>query len=223
MDVKEAINARRSIRAFKPDPVPRSALEEILGAAIRAPSWGNTQPWDFYIVAGDKLEEIRQGFAGQAGQPPSLEIPRPQGLPEPYASRRRAVAVRTTETPVPMADSPEARRLRVPRMFGAPCVIYICTGRDFYFQGNSINAWAIFDCGLAAENIMLAALDYGLGTVPLAQAVVYPDVVRRVLQIPDSQIIVLGIAIGYPDWNDPVNQRQSVREPLASVARWIGF
>jgi len=70
---------------------------------------------------------------------------------------------------------------------------------------------------------MLLAMKYGLGTVAQRQAVVFPDVVRSTLGIQDSWILVLGIAVGYPDWNDPINQLRSTREPLEKVAKWYGF
>ena len=107
--------------------------------------------------------------------------------------------------------------------FGAPCEIYICVDRSFYFQGKGVNAWLIFDCGLIAENILLLATSYGLGTIVQARATVYPDVLRKVLGIPDSKLVVLGIAIGYPNWDDSVNQLRSDREPLDNVAKWYGF
>jgi nitroreductase len=109
------------------------------------------------------------------------------------------------------------------RVFEAPCVIYLLFDRSLYQQGDTLNIWPLFDCGLVAENIMLLATKYGLGTIPQIQAVVYPDVLRKVLGIPDSKVIVLGIAIGYPDWDDPVNQLRSEREPLDSVSAWHGF
>jgi len=74
-----------------------------------------------------------------------------------------------------------------------------------------------------AENIMLLATKYGLGTIAQIQAVGYPVVLRTVLGIPDSKLIVLGIAIGYPDWDDPVNQLCSEREPLDNISTWHGF
>jgi nitroreductase len=83
--------------------------------------------------------------------------------------------------------------------------------------------WPLFDCGLVAENIMLLATRYGLGTVAQIQAVAYPDVLRKVLGIPDSKLIVLGIALGYPDWDDPVNELRSERDPLDNVSTWYGF
>ena len=70
---------------------------------------------------------------------------------------------------------------------------------------------------------MLLATHYGLGTIPQAQAVVYGDIVRKVLNIPQSKLLALGIAIGYPDWDNPINQSRTEREPLAEVASWYGF
>ena len=229
MDIKESIEKRKSIRAFKPDPVPQATLKELMELALRAPSWRNTQPWDFIIAAGSKLEAIKQGFTEKAGarQESMPDIARPQEFPEPYASRRRP-ANRPPDRPTQTAQTPQtpqAPPVRIPntRFYGAPALIYICTGRSFYFQSKGINSWAIFDCGLIAENIMLLAPNYRLGTIALAQAVTHPDVLRRVLEIPDSLLAVLGIAIGYPDLDDPVNQRRSVREPLSQVVKWYGF
>ena len=109
------------------------------------------------------------------------------------------------------------------RLFEAPTAIYIYINRDFYFQSERLNVWPVFDCGLLAENIMLLAVKYGLGTITQAQAVYYPDVLRKILGIPDSKLIVIGIAIGYPDWDDPVNKFRSVREPLDKMTQWHGF
>jgi len=89
MDILESVEKRKSIRAFKPDPVPQPILQEIMERSLRAPSWGNTQPWDLIVVAGSKLEEIKQGFTAKAGQDTNPDIARPQEFPEPYASRRR--------------------------------------------------------------------------------------------------------------------------------------
>ncbi|MBI2836270.1 MAG: nitroreductase [Chloroflexi bacterium] len=228
MDIVEAVNARKSIRAFKLDPVPRAILEKIAESAIRAPSWGNTQPWDIVIAAGEKLEAIRRGFDEKAGQPSGMDVSRPQEFPEPYASRRRSLALRSGEGPAvrPPAGAtptPEVRRPPGPRFFGAPCVIYLCTGRSYYLQNNGINSWAIFDLGLIAENIMLLATGYGLGSIALAAAVTYPDVLRKVLEVPESQLFVVGIAIGYADLANPVNERHSSREPTSNVVKWCGF
>jgi nitroreductase len=228
MDILEAINQRKSIRSFKPDPVPKEILKEIMELALRAPSWEDTQPWEFSVATGKKLEEIRQAFVEKAateiaGNP---DIPRPRGFPQPYDTRRRALGRKVFELKGISREDREKRKswgLQGLRSFEAPCVIYIYIDRSVYQQGDTVNIWPLFDCGLVAENIMLLATNHGLGTVAQIQAVLYPDVLREVLGIPASKLIVLGIAIGYPDWDDPVNQLRSDREPLDNVSTWHGF
>ncbi|MHC1578735.1 MAG: nitroreductase [Dehalococcoidia bacterium] len=226
MEVVEAIQQRKSIRSFKSSPVPKEILNEIMGLALRAPSWENTQPWEFAIVTGEKLEQIRQAFVGKAGEETNPDVPGPRGFPEPYDTRRRVLGRKIFELKGIKREDKEKRRwwfLQGLRLFGAPCVIYIYIDRSFYQQGDGLNVFPIFDCGLVAGHIMLLATRYGLGTVAEIQAVLYPDVLRKVLNIPDSKLIVLGIAVGYPDWDDAVNQLHSEREPVDSVSTWYGF
>jgi len=228
MDIVEAIQQRKSIRAFKPDPVPKEILKEILDLALRAPSWANTQPWEFAIVTGKKLEEVRQASVekGTAAEEDNPDIPRPREFPESYDTRRRVLGRKVLELKGIQREDKEKRRwwlLQGLRLFEAPCVIYIYIDRSFHIQGDGLNIWPIFDCGLVAENIMLLATKYGLGTIAQIQAVVYPDVLRKVLEIPDSKLIVLGIAVGYPDRDDPVNRLRSEREPLDNMSTWYGF
>ena len=228
MEIVDAIRQRRSIRAFKTAPVPKEVLREMMELALRAPSWANTQPWEFAIVSGRELEEIRKAFVekAEAGEPMKPESAAPQGFPEPYDTRRRGVGRRMFDALGLKREDAEKRAAwgrQGMALFGAPCAIYILTGRPFYFQGNELNAWPLFDCGLVAENIMLLAGKYGLGTIPEIQAVAYPDVLRKVLTLPDSTLIVLGIAIGYPDWDSPINRMVTDREALDNVTRWYGF
>jgi nitroreductase len=226
MDIVEAVRSRKSIRAFKPTPVPRDVLEGILELALRAPSWANTQPWEFVIVSGGKLDEIKQAFIEKTGELPNPDLSAPREFPEPFDTRRRSVGIKLFETIGISREDREQRRAwgqQGLKLFGAPCCIYILTDRSFHLQSDSLNIWSVFDCGSVAENIMLLAPSYGLGTIPEIQAVLYPDVLRKILAIPDSKLIVLGIAIGYPDWDNPVNQLQSEREPLDNVTTWHGF
>ena len=102
-------------------------------------------------------------------------------------------------------------------------MIYLLTGREFYYQSKGLNVWALYDCGAVVENIVLLATKYGLGTIVQAQAAAYPDILRRVLDIPESKIVLLGIAIGYPEWDNPINQFRTEREPLESITTWHGF
>lgn len=226
MDIKTAINKRKSTRAFKPDPVPQKVLKDIMELALRAPSWANTQPWEFAIVSGAKLEEIKQSLVAKRKGEPNLDIARPWGFPEPYISRTGRLMATEQKIKGIKREDREGRgwwRLQGLKNYGAPAVVYILIDRDFYFQKEASNAWLLFDCGLVAENIMLLATAHGLGTVAQAQAVNYPDVLRKALGIPDSKLFVIGIAIGYPDEEDPINQFRSERETLDSMTKWYGF
>jgi nitroreductase len=220
MDISEAINQRKSIRAFKPDLVPPDTLKKILEESIRAPSWANTQPWEFAIAAGKPLEEIRTGFLEKASTSPSPDVARPPSFPERYATRIRVL---DKQNRLVTKKDWESRMVQNFKHYGAPAVIYLLTQREFFYQTKGLNVWALYDCGAVVENIVLLATQYGLGTIVQAQAAAYPAVLRKALEIPESKIILLGIAIGYPDWDDPINQFQTEREPLESITTWHGF
>jgi|WetSurSiteA1Bulk_404760.scaffolds.fasta_scaffold13163_2 nitroreductase len=220
MDVSEAIDQRKSIRAFKADPVPREVLREILEGAIRSPSWANTQPWEFAVATGKPLEEIRDGFLERSSTSPFPDVPRPPEFPARYAARIRVL---DRQNRLVTQKDWDTRRVQNFRHFGAPAVIYLLTQREFYYQTKGLNVWALYDCGAVAQNIMLLATNHGLGTVVQAQAAAYPAVLRKALDIPESKIVLLGIAIGYPDWDHPVNQFRTEREPLENITTWHGF
>ncbi len=220
MDVSQAIDERKSIRAFKSDPVPQDLLKEILGSALRAPSWANTQPWEFAIATGKPLDEIRAAFLESSSTSPSFDVPRPPEFPERYAARIRVL---DRQNRLVTQKDWESRRVQNFRHFGAPAVIYLLTRREFYYQAKGLNVWALYDCGAVAQNIMLLATRHGLGTVVQAQAVAYPAILRKILDIPESKVFFLGIAIGYPEWENPINQFRTEREPLDTISTWHGF
>jgi nitroreductase len=220
MEISEAISQRKSIRAFKQKPVSLDILKKILEESIRAPSWANTQPWEFAVVTGKPLDEIRTGFLEKSMSSPSPDVPRPPKFPERYAARIRVLDKQNRLVTQKDWDS---RRVQNFKHYGAPAVIYLLTSREFYYQTKGLNVWALYDCGAVVENILLLATKYELGTVVQAQAAAYPAVLRQVLGIPESKIIFLGIAIGYPDWDNPINQFRTEREPLESITTWHGF
>jgi len=220
MDVAEAVKARKSVRAFKSIPVSLDIIRRIVEQALRAPSWGNTQPWEFATVTGKQLGKIQEGFLERGDQEPNPDVARPYDFPEPYMSRVMALPFRKQ---MPSKEDMDRRRIQNFQHYGAPAVIYLLAGRSFFYQAKGINVWSLYDCGAVVQNIMLLAMCYGLGTVAQAQAVVYPDIIRKVLGIPQSKLIALGIAIGYPDRDDPINEFRTEREPLGEVTKWYGF
>ena len=221
MNVSEAINHRNSIRAFKSTPVPQSIIKQILTGAVYAPSWANTQPWEFAVAAGRPLEEIKaQCLAKFKISPQGPEIPFPPYFSEKYISR---IKVLDKQNMLNTEADWKVRRVRNFELFGAPAIIYILAGRDIYQSPKGTNAWMLYDCGAVAQNIMLLALEHGLGTITISYSVVYPDILRKVMEIPESQLIVMGIAIGYPDAGHPLNQFRTEREPVDKITRWYGF
>jgi len=228
MDVARAIKARKSIRAFKPDQVPLDLLKNILGDAMRAPSWANTQPWEFAVATGEKLKAIQEAFVKRGVldlMKYQAEVPRPYEFPEPYASRIKKMQIkeRRGRTSELNQKEMEERMLINFRNYGATTCIYLLMDKNYYQQEKGINVWGMYDSGSAVQNIMLLAVNYGLGTIAQAMAVVYPDIVHEGLGIPEDKLIALGIAVGYPDWDNEINDDFRDREPLDTMVKFFGF
>ncbi len=220
MDVIEAIKTRRSIRGYKPDPVPKEVLEEILETAIRSPSSMNTHPWEFTVVAGDVMEKIKQANIENlnAGESPHLEEPRGEytGI---YRERQVALAVQLFQL---MGIAREDREKRMDwmkrgfRFFDAPAAIIISIDKEAGTGGQ-------FDVGAVSQTIALVALSYGLGTCIMGQGIMYPDVIRKLTGITESKLIVICLTIGYPDLDFPANKIYSEREPVEKITTWCGI
>jgi len=224
MDVLDAINKRHSVRAFKPDPVPQDILKKIIEGALRSPSASNSQPWEFAIVSGARLEEIKQAYIDNSTKMPNLDVPIPFQYPEPWISRRAAVMAGVLKK-LGVAREDRQKRMELNqfgfRLWGAPSCIYVMIDSAFHHADNGTNMWNVFDCGLITQNILLLATEHGLGTIPAIIPILYPDIQRSILDLPASKLMVLGIPIGYTDDSNPANQFRSSREPLESVAKFF--
>lgn len=228
MDVVQAIRERKSIRAFRPDQVPLDLLKKILEDAMRAPSWANTQPWEFAVATGDKLKAIQEAFVKRgvaAMQNSQSEVARPGAFPEPFASRIKKMQIkerrgRTTDLE---PEEMEQRMLINFRNYGATTCIYLLMDKNYMEQEKGINVWGMYDSGSIVQNIMLLAVNYGLGTIAQAMAVVYPDIIHKELGMPQDRLIALGIGIGYPDWDNEVNKDFRDREPLDTMVKFYGL
>ncbi len=221
MELSKAIQERKSCRAFKPDPVSLETLRKIMGPALKAPSWANTQPWEFAVATGKPLKEIEEGFVARGIDETHSEVPRPFEFPEPFLGRVMALQPEDRKEMTPN-EMKEWMNLNS-RHYGAPACIYLLIRKNFYFQSGGINSWSLYDCGSCVQNLMLLAVEEGLATVAQAQAVIYPDIIRKTLGIPEDRLIALGIAIGYPDENAAGSAGRTSREPLDKVAKYHGF
>ena len=220
MDVRTAIRERRSIRWFRPDEVPKDTINEILEEARWSPSWGNTQPWEFYVLMGNPLERFKKENRKHRmdEKPTSPEIPMPELWPE--ALKKRYVGVgRSVLSSLGIAREDKAARNKyygdMFSLFGAPFLIVSC------IDSTLSREYAMLDVGLMNQAICLLAHDRGLGTIMLAAAVRYPHLLRSLLPILADKTIVIGTAIGYPDGDSPVNNFQRERSPLEDFVTWV--
>jgi nitroreductase len=186
-----------------------------------APSWANTQPWELAVASGSPLKEIVRQYLAKGEERPYPDIARPPEFPETYLNRIKALA---PPGPPPTKQQMDDRRIRSFSHYGAPAVIYILIDRSFFYTLHGMNVWSLYDCGALAQNIGLLATNYGLGTVEQAQAVTYPDILRKVLGVPEAKLFAIGIAIGYPDWeNQMLKMPRSPREPVDKVVKFYGM
>ncbi len=220
MDVIEAIYSRQSVRAFRSEPVPVDVLESIIQAALQAPSWENTQPWEFAIITGEALKELKEAVSAMrmAGEKPRLDLPLPR-FQGPYLQRAKENSQRLLEEMrISRSDLDGLGnwRRRMSQFFDAPHAVIL-------HQDSSLSQWSLLDAGLALQNLMLAACQYGVATCALAAGVSYPDLIRSLLGIPESRRIVLAAALGYPDLSSPAARFRASREPMDRMVTWHGF
>jgi nitroreductase len=213
MNVTEAINWRHSIRAFLPKPVEKEKLDAVLSASARAPSWANTQPWEIFAVTGNTLERIKEGYRQKYADkaPAAPETPRPIKWPE--AEQKRIQQLRPDMERMCGASVERFAELNQ-TMFGAPAVVYVCMDK-------ALSEWSLYDIGAYSQTFMLAALEQGLSTIPAITLTLYPDVLRREVKIPDHLKITIGIAVGYADKGNGINNFVSSRKPLDETIRFF--
>ena len=218
MELIEAIKSRRSVRAYKPDPVPEEVLTELLEVARWAPSGTNTQSWEFFVLTGKVLDDLNRATVAniREGMKPNPDIEALETPPKgPYAKRQQKFFKQILDLVDPEEDTNKMQkwsRMSVSN-YGAPARIVIVADK-------SAPGWFIFDIGIVTQTIALAAQEYGLGTCILGDAAAYPDEVRRIVGIPESKQIVIGIAVGYPNWDDPLNSLRTGRESVEELVTW---
>jgi len=223
MDIIEAMKKRKSIRGYKPDPVPKEVLHQILELASHAPSAMNTQPWEFTVLTGEVLENVRRRYVELVN---TGVLPNPEhvvvGWPKESIYRQRQVDLAKQLfqlMDIPREDKEKRAKWleRGFRYFDAPAAIIISTDRCLGDSG------PLLDIGALMQSICLTALHFGLGTCIEDQGTMYPDVLRKYAHIPESKRIVIAIAIGYADWDFPANKLETEREPIENVTTWLGF
>lgn len=218
--VDTVIRSRKTVRAFRPDPVPRRQLVEILEMARTAPSTFNTQPWRVHLLTGEAKRALSQAIlqAHAANTiPPFAPFPQP---PPPDCGARQDDFGRRYYAALGIDRADMASRARQ-------------TGRNFLFFDAPVgliftidaaltkHSW--LDYGLFLQNLMLAAQARGLATCPQVSFVRYRSIIAEKLGLSPEEAVVCGMSLGYADEQAAVNQLGMPREPLEGFTRWLGF
>jgi len=216
MELFETIRARRSVRAYRPDPIPKETVEEVLSLAINAPSANNLQPWEFIVVTDEEKDRLSRRLIKAYGEKRiSCGSGAVKPLPEVY--RQRGIA--TLES-----MKPHVERIGISvddfinegscSFYGAPVAIIICLDDCF-------SARQMVDVGTAVGYLVLAAHAFELATCPIGLIAEYGDEIKDLLNIAENKKVIIGIALGYPDWESPVSQFKSSRDDVGKLVKWI--
>jgi len=213
MQCEAVIRSRRSIRAFKPDPVPEALVREILDEARWSPSWANSQAWSVYVVTGESLERLKGvgKILTQREAPAGPDFRMPREWPPHLAARtKQLLDLRTALAP---GESPGLAGIG--ESFGAPCMLFFAAEKGLESD------YVLFDTGLMVQSVCLAAHDKGLGTCIMAMAVRDPDTLRELLPHSNDSRFVIGVALGYPDEEAPINRFERQRAQLEEFVTWV--
>jgi nitroreductase len=216
MDLLKVIKERRSIRAYKPDPIPKKRIEEILRLTIHAPSAINLQPWEFIVVTGEEKERLsRRLIKAYKEKQIACSPGNVKPLPKTYGKRgAKTLALMKPFFEEMGVDIDQYINEGSCRFYGAPAAILFCLDDSFPKA-------RMVDVGLALGYLVLTAHEFGLGTCPIGLISAYEDEIKDLLNIPEDKNVVIGVALGYPDWEVPVNRFKTQRDELEKFVRWI--
>ncbi|MCV9940611.1 nitroreductase [Boseaceae bacterium BT-24-1] len=218
--VEKAITGRRAVRAFLPDPVDPALVRRLIELAAQAPSGTNMQPWRLRVLGPRSRARLEKALLAALDDPsPREEEDRyyPVTFREPYLSRRRKVGWDLYGLlGVAKGDHAGMRRQTAAnlRFFGAPVALMLTVDRDL-----EIGSW--LDLGAFVQTMLVAAQGHGLDSCPQAIFASFHGVVRRELAIPESEVVVCGIALGKADPDAPANRLVPEREPVEGFTSWL--
>ncbi|KIM00536.1 Oxygen-insensitive NADPH nitroreductase [Paramagnetospirillum magnetotacticum MS-1] len=220
LTIFDALTSRASMRAFLPTPVPRLTVEAILALAARAPSGSNIQPWTVHVLEGEARDRLCQRLLqahreDEPGHGDDYTYYPPEWF-EPFLSRRRKLGLDLYRSLGIGRDDRQRMKDQLGRnylFFDAPIGMILTLDRR---HGQS--AW--IDLGAFLQSLMLAARGYGLHTCPQQAFARFHRLIRPILGIPETEVVVCGLALGHADTSAPENALVSERVPVAEFARF---
>ena len=221
--VSEAIETRRSVRAFLDTPIDEVVVRRIVEKSTRAASGGNVQPWHVYVLAGEARKALVDRVAEKSKTTPFGDGPEyqiyPSDLSEPHKTWRGEVAAGMYELVGIERDDVAARTAQMSKnfeFFGAPVGLFLTLDRQ-------MGPPQYCDLGLILGNLMLLAREEGLHTCPQEAWSLWHATVREVVGVPENELVFCGMALGHADPDSPINALRTDRAPLEQVARFSGF
>ncbi|MCU7834019.1 MAG: nitroreductase [gamma proteobacterium symbiont of Taylorina sp.] len=219
MNVSEALEKRKSVRAFTNKTVKQELLEQVLTSASHAPSGVNTQPWQVAVLSGSKKQllqdKLLEAFAARQEKKMDYQY-YPLSWSEPYKSRRRECGMQMYSA-LEIAREDKTKQIEQwaanYRAFDAPVML-------LFYMDAELQTGSYLDYGMFLQSIMLAATEQGLATCPQAALVEYPEIVKDVLNLPSDSQMICGMALGYEDVDAAVN---SYRTQRAGISEFVTF
>ena len=220
MNIKEAIEKRFSVRAFTKEIPDIETIKAILKTAGTAPSGGNIQPWKVYVLSENTKNELSKktlyNFDNGVQEDIEYDI-YPKPLADEYKKRRYECGADMYNALAIGKDDLDSRFKQIREnysFFGAPLGMIITIDKSF-----GKNGWG--HVGMFLENLWLSAIDHGLGICLQESWSIYPKTVKEFTKHPDNEIVWCGVAVGYEDSSNPINQYRTKREDLDSFVKFI--
>ncbi|MHC3125100.1 nitrobenzoate reductase [Acinetobacter sp. GN11] len=213
-----AITTRRSMRAFLPTPVSRAEIEGILDVARYCATGVNMQPWRVHVVTGEVKEQLTAAIAAIHNNPAQDVLLNdayeyyPRKWTSPYIDRRRAIGWRLYS----LLDIEKGDKVRMHGQFGRNYRFFDAPVGLLFTIDRVLSEGSLIDYGMFLQTIMVAARARNLGTCPQAAFLKYHDVITKMLEIPDDQMLVCGMSMGYADESAIENTLVSEREPVCA-------
>jgi nitroreductase len=220
LELARVLEARRSVRGFRPEPIAQDELRALFAAAQRAASWCNIQPWRVAITAPPFTQELSAALitAAKSGFPtPDLAFP--LDYPEPYLEHRRRCGG-ALYSAMGIARDDKASRydawLRNYAFFDAPHVAIVSVDKR-------LGPYALVDVGVWLGVLLTQAAAMGIDSCPMASVAAYPATLRAMLPIADTDAILFGLALGHEDPAVPANATRTTRDAVDANVRFVGF
>lgn len=218
--VCDVLRSRRSVRAYRPEPIPQDEVLAILHAASSAPSNSNTQPWRVHVLTGAPMQALGEVLAAAFRadtHPPSRHFPDP--LPEEFCTRQANFGERYYRALGIDRSDVAARALQTQRnfsFFGAP------VGLIFTIDARlTRHSW--LDLGLFVQSVMIAAKAHGIDTCPQVSFARFHEVIASHLRMRPEELTACGMAMGYGDAAAAVNCMEMPRRRVEEFAKLAGF